>query len=81
MSRRQASSPLTVGEEILTTEEVAVLTTVPVGTLKAWRHYRQGPRSFKLGGRIVRYRRADVDAWLGEQYATTDRPKPTTDPR
>lgn len=73
MSRRQAPSPLTVDEEILTTEQVAELTTLPVGTLKAWRHYRQGPRSFKLGGRLVRYRRADVDAWLGEQYATTGR--------
>lgn len=68
--------PLTSAAEILTAAEVAEITKVPVGTLKAWRHYRQGPRSFKLGDRIVRYLRSDVDAWLAEQYETTERPTP-----
>lgn len=36
--------------------------------------------SFKLGDRVVRYRRSGVDAWLSEQYATTDRPAPKEAP-
>ena len=75
------AAPLSLADEFLTSEDVARITKIPVGTLKAWRHYRTGPRSFKLGDRTVRYRRSDVDAWLDEQYASTDRPAPPTDYR
>ena len=68
-------SPLSSHDEILTTADVAEITKVPVTTLKDWRHDRLGPRSFKLG-RLVRYRRSDVDQWLAEQYATTGRSRP-----
>ena len=66
---------LSTHDEILTTAEVSAITKVPIKTLAGWRHLRQGPRSFKLGA-LTRYRRADVDAWLAAQYATTDRPTP-----
>ena len=59
-------------DELLTAADVSARTTIPTGTLKAWRHYGGGPRSFKLGRRVL-YRRADVDAWLAEQYAATGR--------
>ena len=60
-------------EELLTMADVAAFTKVPVGTLKKWRHASTpdrpvGPRSFKLGG-SVRYRRADVLAWVSDEYA------------
>lgn len=64
---------LSSADEILTAAEVSQITKVPLGTLKYWRHDRQGPRSFTLGERVVRYRRSDVDAWLAERYTTTDR--------
>jgi hypothetical protein len=32
--------------------------------LEDLRYRRKGPVSHKVGGRIVRYRRADLDAWL-----------------
>lgn len=67
--------PPSVEDEMLTTAEVSEATKVPIGTLKAWRQERQGPRSFKLGA-LVRYLRRDVDAWLAEQYATTGRAAP-----
>ena len=54
--------------EILLMEEVSELTGIPMSTLRFYRHAgRGGPRSFKLGGRVV-YRRSDVEAWIEAQY-------------
>ena len=41
-----------------------------VNTLRYWRHVGVGPRSAKLGRRIV-YRESDVIAWVDEQFAGT----------
>lgn len=62
-------------DELLTVEQVAQLTTIPVGTLRYWRHLDNGtgPRSFKLGPRRVVYRRGDVDAWIAQQYGAAER--------
>jgi hypothetical protein len=40
-------------DRILTTSEVSRLTSVPIPTLRWWRHQGMGPRSFKLGPRKV----------------------------
>jgi excisionase family DNA binding protein len=48
---------------LLTIEEVAEYLQVPVKTLYDWRHRGLGPRGLRVG-RHVRYRHADVDAWL-----------------
>lgn len=54
---------------LLTTEELADYLKVPADTIRYWRRAGTScPPSFKLG-RHVRFRRADVDAWLGEQAA------------
>ena len=55
-------------EEHLTTEEVAAITRSARNTVLWWRHVGRGPRSFKVGRRVL-YKRADVEAWLSEQYA------------
>lgn len=44
-------------------EEVAEEFGIPVGTVYAWRYKGTGPRGYKIG-RHVRYKRADLDAWL-----------------
>ncbi len=36
---------------------------VPVATVYRWRHRHEGPRGLRVG-RHVRFRRADVEAWL-----------------
>lgn len=54
--------------EYMTTAELAALVRTPVETVRYWRHVGRGPRSFKVGRRVL-YRRADVQAWLDEQYA------------
>lgn len=54
--------------ELLTLAEVSDRTRVPVATLRYWRHLGdQGPRSFRLGSRVV-YKASDVAAWIEQQY-------------
>ena len=51
----------------MTIDDVAAYIQTPKKTLYTWRSARRGPRAMKFGGSL-RYRRADVDAWLNEQY-------------
>ena len=49
--------------ELLTIDEAAELLRAPVATLRYWRHLGTGPRSFRLGRRVL-YRRDDLPAWI-----------------
>ena len=49
--------------ELLTITEAADMLRTPVATLRYWRHQGIGPRSFRLGRRLL-YRRDDVHAWI-----------------
>lgn len=48
---------------LLTVEQLAARLQVPVGTVRKWRAQGTGPKGIRVG-RFVRYRPADVDAWL-----------------
>jgi len=50
--------------DLLNEQEVADLLHVAVNTVRNWRWRGEGPRAIKLGKRAVRYRRADVDAFI-----------------
>ncbi len=52
-----------VASDMLSTQEAAQYLGLAPATLSKWRVYRTGPRFLKLG-RSVRYRRADLDAYL-----------------
>jgi predicted DNA-binding transcriptional regulator AlpA len=54
-------------DRLLSIAETSVRTTVPVPTLRFYRHKHTGPTSFKLGGRVV-YKESDVEAWIDQQY-------------
>jgi predicted DNA-binding transcriptional regulator AlpA len=54
------------GTDLLTTAEVAVITRAPVATVRYWRHLGTGPRSFRVGRRVV-YWRQEVEQWLSER--------------
>lgn len=57
----------TENDPILTLEEVAELTRIPVSTLRYYRHRGdQGVPLFKLGRRLVA-RRSEVEAWIARQ--------------
>jgi excisionase family DNA binding protein len=52
--------------DLLTISEAAALLRAPVATLRYWRHRGTGPRSFRLGRRVL-YRRDDLEAWVDAQ--------------
>ncbi len=58
---------------IITITDVSERTGVPEATLRYWRHLADGtgPKSFKLGRRVV-YSAEDVEAWIVEQYNAED---------
>ena len=56
--------------ELLTIAEAALLLRAPVATLRYWRHLGTGPRSFRLGRRVL-YRRDDLHAWIDAQHGQT----------
>src|SRR4029078_13191330 len=50
--------------DILTLAEVAEMTRTNPATLRYWRSVGHGgPKSFKLGRRVL-YRRADIEQWM-----------------
>jgi excisionase family DNA binding protein len=71
-SRDHTAEP---ASELLTIAEAAQLLRAPVATLRYWRHLGTGPRSFRLGRRVL-YRRDDLETWIDAQrgQAGTGRP-------
>ncbi len=57
----------TATEELLTLAEVAAIVRAPIATLRYWRHLGTGPRSFRLGRRVV-YRATDLQTWIDEHH-------------
>jgi hypothetical protein len=53
--------------ELLTITEAAELLRAPVATLRYWRHLGTGPRSFRLGRRVL-YRSDDLRSWIDAQH-------------
>jgi predicted DNA-binding transcriptional regulator AlpA len=58
---------------LLTSDEAALLLGVPVATLRTWRSRRRGygPRAVQVGGSI-RYRLADLLAWIDDHTESRD---------
>jgi excisionase family DNA binding protein len=60
-------------DELLTEQELATLLKVAVRTVRRWRVEGSGPPALRIG-RVVRYRRADVDRWLAQKGDDERRP-------
>lgn len=61
--------PLRPGD-LVDEREAAVLVHAGVGTLRNWRAANKGPRYYKVGKRLVRYHRADLQAFIDGEAAT-----------
>jgi excisionase family DNA binding protein len=61
--------------DLLTISEAAALLRAPVATLRYWRHMGTGPRSLRLGRRVL-YRREDLHAWVDAQQDLAGRERP-----
>jgi excisionase family DNA binding protein len=70
--REQTTEP---ASELLTITEAAQLVRAPVATLRYWRHLGTGPRSFRLGRRVL-YRRDDLHTWIDAQRRQADTGRP-----
>jgi excisionase family DNA binding protein len=57
------NTPASHEPELLTITEAAELLRAPVATLRYWRHLGTGPRSFRLGRRVL-YRNEDLRSWI-----------------
>lgn len=56
-------------DRLLTPDQAASILAVQTKTLSHWRYTGEGPAYTKVG-RLVRYRRADLDAWVDAQTVT-----------
>lgn len=57
--------------ELLTVNDLARVLCVPKATIYRWRYMGAGPRGYSIG-RYVRFRWADVEAWLKERADESD---------
>lgn len=51
--------------KFLTTSEVAEALRTPAETVRYWRHVGKGPKSFKVGRRVL-YAAEDVEAFIAQ---------------
>jgi hypothetical protein len=63
--------PVIISRELLDEGSAAAIIDVTPGTLAVWRSTGRYNLPFIKCGRKVRYRRADLDAWLNSRTRTT----------
>lgn len=51
-------------QNALTPIQAAKYVGISEAALRLWRSEGRGPRHFKAGEKLVRYRRVDLDAWI-----------------
>jgi predicted DNA-binding transcriptional regulator AlpA len=51
-------------ENVLTEAKAARYLGISGAALRLWRSEGKGPRYFKAGEKLVRYRRTDLDSWI-----------------
>jgi excisionase family DNA binding protein len=56
---------------LLTAKQAAEFLGLPDSTLAQWRSQRRGPPYIKLEGRLVRYRRRDLEEYIASRIVET----------
>ena len=64
MTTQTLQTIVSAGADLLDDHAAAALLDVSPGTLSVWRSTGRYNLPFLKVGRVVRYRRADLDAWL-----------------
>ena len=62
---------MTESEKFLTPEQVSEILGVSRATLSQWRWRREGPTFYRIGGRVIRYRRDEVLEFAQRQRVLT----------
>tara|TARA_R100000808_G_scaffold17177_2_gene38155 strand:- start:177 stop:389 length:213 start_codon:yes stop_codon:yes gene_type:complete len=58
-------------QNMMASRDAASYLGVTHNTLKTWRRTGEGPVFYRYSSRCIRYRRADLDAWIESQSAST----------
>lgn len=56
-------------QQTLTPLQAAKYLGISEAVLRLWRSEGKGPRHFKAGEKLIRYRRADLDQWIEERLS------------
>lgn len=67
----QTASPVLTPDGLLTPEQAGQVLGLSVKTLAAWRSTGRQALPFIRCGARIRYRRADLDAWLADRRRTS----------
>jgi len=60
---------------MMTTRDAAAYLRLKVSTIKGWRRTGEGPPFYRYSSRCVRYKRAELDAWIAQHSdPNTDSP-------
>lgn len=51
-------------QNTLTPKQAAKYLGISEGALRLWRSEGKGPRHYRAGEKLVRYRRTDLDSWI-----------------
>jgi len=65
------NTPVVSDSDALPETETAPILGVTVRCLQNWRALKWGPPYYKVG-RLVRYKRSDIDAFLARQFVSTE---------
>lgn len=66
-------------QNTLTASQAAKYVGISEAALRLWRSEGKGPRYFKAGMKLIRYRRADLDAWIEARLVTSEQYGPLED--
>jgi predicted DNA-binding transcriptional regulator AlpA len=58
---------MTEHESALTPIKAARYLGISEASLRFWRSEGRGPRFYRAGKKLIRYRRVDLDAWIDER--------------
>jgi predicted DNA-binding transcriptional regulator AlpA len=64
LSGGQESMNMKEQQNVFSEPQAANYLGVSAAVLRLWRSEGKGPRHFKAGEKLVRYRRADLDVWV-----------------
>jgi excisionase family DNA binding protein len=62
-------------EHTLTPVKAARYLGISEAVLRLWRSEGKGPRHFRAGEKLVRYRRADLDSWIEARLSAPAAPE------
>ena len=58
-------------QNAFTPKQAAKYVGISEAALRLWRSEGKGPRYFRAGEKLVRYRRTDLDSWIEERLNQT----------